>query len=319
MSLVKRVSAKFEGSKAALSLLGVSLIALAGNGVPAQAAFKSITTCNPTLAVSSGGSLINASGDYQLTSNLTQATVNTDCILITASNVSLKLNGYQITGPGGSFGTAAGIDVNPPSGPVNHVAIQGPGLIQDFSTGIALIYADFSQVDLVTAANNSAEGILGFNVTSLTVGSNVLVRNGEWGLLLNVSNGGTIQYNEVNGNGAVSAGSGGGIYLGGGSNANTVNNNTASGNGQQFGSVTVAAGIFVFADGNRVYGNSTDGNVLAGIQVASGATGNGIFNNTSVGNGMNDLEDDNTGCDSNVWSGNNFFTSNQPCVLRHVA
>jgi len=55
MSLVKRVSAKFEGSKAALSLSGVILIALAGVAVPAQAAFKTITTCNPAVAVSSGG------------------------------------------------------------------------------------------------------------------------------------------------------------------------------------------------------------------------------------------------------------------------
>lgn len=93
-----------------------------------------------------------------------------------------------------------------------------------------------------------------------------------------------------------------------------MNNNTASGNGQQLGSVTIAAGIFILGDGNRVYGNSTDGNVLAGIQVYSGATGNQIFSNTSsVGNGHFDLEDDNP-CNSNFWGGNNFFNNTSACI-----
>ncbi|MGA2717315.1 MAG: right-handed parallel beta-helix repeat-containing protein [Bryobacteraceae bacterium] len=313
MSLVQRVSAKFEGSKAALSLLGVILIALGGVAVPAQAAFKSITTCNPTLAVSSGGSLINAAGDYQLTGNLTQSTANTDCIQITASNVSLKLNGHQITSTAGG---GSGIDVNP-SGPpqVSHVAIQGPGLIQGFQNGIFFLDANYSQVDLVTAANNTY-GIYGFNTTSLTIGSNVLVRNGQWGLLLGNSTGGTIQNNEASGNGAATAAGGfsGGIGLGGASNANTVNNNTASGNGPQSVVPAIAAGILIggAGNGNRVYGNTTDGNIFAGIQVKS--TGNSIFGNSSVGNGAYDLEDDNPACDSNLWGGNNFFTANQACI-----
>jgi parallel beta-helix repeat protein len=308
MSL-KRVSAKFEGSKAALSLSGVILIALAGVAVPAQAAFKTITTCNPALAVSSGGSLINASGDYQLTSNLTQATANTDCIQITASNVSLKLNGHQITSTAGG---GSGIDVNP-SGPpfVSHVAIQGPGLIQGFQYGIFFLDANYSQVDFVTAANNS-NGIFGFNTTSLTIASNVLVRNGLWGLVLGNSTGGTIQNNEASGNGAATAagGIGGGIGLGGASNANTVNNNTASGNGPQSGTPVYAAGILISGNGNRVYGNTTDGNIIAGIQIGGGG-GNSIFSNiSSVGNGKNDLEDDNSSCGTDSWSGNVFFTSN---------
>lgn len=235
--------------------------------------------------------------------------MNTDCIQITASNVSLKLNGHQITNTAGG---GSGIDVNP-SGPphVSHVAIQGPGLIPGFQNGIFFLDADYSQVDFVTAANNTY-GIFGFNTTSLTVGSNVLVRNGQWGLVVGNSTSGTIQNNEASGNGAATAagGTGGGIGLGGASNGNTVNNNTASGNGPQSGTPVVAAGIVISGNGNRVYGNTTDGNILAGIQIGSGG-GNSIFSNiSSVGNGKNDLEDDNPSCGTDSWSGNVFFTSN---------
>ncbi|MGA2714078.1 MAG: right-handed parallel beta-helix repeat-containing protein [Bryobacteraceae bacterium] len=311
MSLVKCVSTKFEGSKTALNLAGIFLIVMAATAAPAQAAFQSITTCNPTVAAPAG-SLINAPGDYQLTTNLTQTTI-ADCILITASNVSLKLNRYQITSTNAAS-TGSGIDVNPPAGRVSHVGIEGPGLIQGFENGIFFTYADYCQVDLVTAANNSYGGIVGFGVTFLTAVSNVLVRNGNWGLTLGESTGGTIQYNEANGNGAATGGGAGGGIAVKSSIANTLNNNTASANGPQSGLPTYAAGILIDGNSNRVYGNSTDGNILTGIQVTSGS-GNQIFSNTSsVGNGRFDLEDDNVACDSDVWGNNGFFNANRACI-----
>jgi parallel beta-helix repeat protein len=297
------------------------LIALARTAVPAQAAFKNITTCNPALAVSSGGSLINSSGDYQLTGNLTQSTVNTDCILITVSNVSLKLNDHQISGPG-VIGNGAGIDINPPTGRVNHVAIEGPGLIQGFGEGVSFNNADYSQVGLVTAANNVDHGIHGFVVTYLTVSSNVLVRNGLFGLSLNVSFSGTIQNNEASGNGAATGlgtchcGAGGIELLS--SDANTVNNNTANGNGPQSGSPPLEGdGIYIWGSSNenRVYGNTTDGNIFDGIQIDNFSSGNQVFNNTSsVGNGAYDLEDDHSACGTDFWGSNTFFTKSQACI-----
>jgi hypothetical protein len=101
--------------------------------------------------------------------------------------------------------------------------------------------------------------------------------------------------------------------LDGGSN-NQVNNNQASGNGQTGGSFN--AGLVISANGNRVYNNSTDGNVGAGIAVTAGAANNQIFSNlSSAGNGGFDLLDDNPNCGTNVWVDNVAFTkSPSSCV-----
>ncbi|MGA2715272.1 MAG: right-handed parallel beta-helix repeat-containing protein [Bryobacteraceae bacterium] len=313
MTPVNRVSANHQPGKAALSFPAVILIALAAT-VPAQAAFIPISACNPLLAAPAG-SWISTGGDYEVTADLTQSSTG-DCILITASGVSLKLNGHQITGAGANS-IGAGIDVAGGASRVNHAAIEGPGLIQAFQVGVLLVSADYSQVDLVSAAHNSKFGIYGLYSTYLTIGSNVLVQNGLAGLGLVTSSGGTIQNNVTNGNGAVAnlpGAFGGGILLAIGSSANTVNNNTGSGNGPRSGSPAVSAGIAIQGNSNRVYANSTVGNVMAGIQIVSG-TGNEIFNDPScVGNGQYDLEDDNPSCGSDSWSSNGFFIANQPCI-----
>jgi len=313
MTPVNRVSAKHQTGLSAFSLPAVILVALAATA-PAQAAFIPITTCNPASAPPTG-SWISTGGDYEVAANLTQSGTG-DCILITASGVSLKLNGHQITG-GGADSIGAGIYVKGGNNRVNHTDIEGPGLIQSFEEGVQLVNADYSQVDLVSAAHNFKFGIYGYTSTYLTIGSNVLVQNGIAGLGLVTSVGGTIQNNVTNGNGAganLPGAFGGGILLAMGSIANTVNNNTSSGNGPQSGSPAVSAGIAIQGNNNRVYGNSTDGNVLAGIQIYSG-TGNQIFNDPScIGNGLYDLEDDNFVCGSDSWSSNGFFIANQTCI-----
>jgi len=272
------------------------LIALAGAAVPAHASFKPIAAC---------GTTISASGDYQVTVDLTFT--GTDCITITASQVSLKLNGHAIIGGLGFVG----INIDLPSGRVNHVGIQGPGVIKNWTHGIRFNNTDYSNVQGVTAAQNSLNGILGFGNTFLLVSSNVLVGNGVWGLLLSSPTNSTIQYNEVSGNGGGGFAAAGGMIIGGATN--TVNNNTAIGNGAQVGTPNFNAGIVISATGTRVYSNVTDGNVGPGIEVTG--TGNQIFSNqSSAGNGTFDLQDDNTTCASNLWSNNAFFTRSQTCI-----
>ena len=283
------------------------LIALAGTAIPAQAAFTSITTCNPAVAAPAG-SLINTPGDYSVNQDL--ASVG-DCILITSSGVSLKLNGHIITGP---VGANVGINVNPPSGRVDHVGIQGPGLIRNFLNGITMNNTDYSQVSQVTASANASNGINGAGSTFLTVSSNVLVQNGIWGLLLTNLTNSTVSSNEVTGNGGgLSVPAAGGIRVTG--TADTINNNAALGNGSHVGTPSFNAGIVIGTTFSRVTGNVTDGNVLVGILVSSGATSNQIFSNTSsIGNAVNDLEDDNATCDSNLWANNNFLIRSQTCI-----
>ena len=236
---------------------------------------------------------ISAPGNYVVTANLT---CPGDGITITASNVSLNLNGHIMTGST----TGIGIFLSPNSGRLNHVGISGPGLIQTFTFGIAISNIDDAQVSLVTVAGNR-EGVAAASVNRLNIGSNVIVRSIVVGLQMQFSMNVAVTGNQVVGNAL-------GIQLAAGSA--TISGNTVSGNS--------GAGIDIDFGGNtsRVSSNITNGNGGAGIVIVAGAGGgNQIFSNTSsVGNGGFDLEDDNASCDANFWSSNVFFTKSQACV-----
>ncbi len=293
-----------------ISLAGF-LIAVSGTAVPVRAV-TSITTC---------GFVISSPGNYSLDTDL--AACPFDGIKITASGVSLKLNGHTITGVARCC--FAGIAINRlsppniyPSGRLNHVAVEGPGLIQTFGSGIAVIQTDYAQIALVTAAHN-LDGIDVVDSTFVTVGSNSAVANSYLGIFLGAVGNSVVQFNDVSGNYA-------GINLdrGGANNgtsfANTLHNNTVNANLGRVSFGLFGNGIEAGAGStaSRIYSNVTNGNTGAGILVDSGSTGNQIFSNSSsVGNGTFDLDDDNTSCDSNVWSSNVYFTLNQPCALHH--
>jgi parallel beta-helix repeat protein len=93
-----------------------------------------------------------------------------------------------------------------------------------------------------------------------------------------------------------------GILLLGGSGK--VHGVSATGNG---------SGTAVDSAGNDVRGNTMD-NFSYGIILGFGATGNTIIGNFAHGNGVVDLSDGNSNCDSNVWRGNDFGTANQSCI-----
>jgi hypothetical protein len=276
---------------------GIALLA-----IPAQAAFTNISTCNEAVPAPAG-SWINQPGDYQVTADLA---TGSNCIIITASNVSLKLNGHIITG----LGVGIGINVSGPG--LDHVGIEGPGLIKGFMNGVALINTDYSQVNRVTATRNATNGIMSSGSTFLTLGYNITVQNGVWGILVTNLTNSTVAFNEMNGNGTTSNIAGGLRITG---SNNQVNNNQASGNGNQLVAATFNAGLVISANGTRVYNNSTDGNVGPGIEVTLGAANNQIFSNlSSAGNGV-DLLDDNANCGTNVWADNVAFTkSPSSCV-----
>lgn len=290
-----------------LGVLAGASLALLGTAVPASADTP-ITAC---------GYVITAPGNYGVAADLTCA-ANVTAVTINASNVTLKLNGYIITGSG--IATAGGgivvsplpIPIPPPYPPqprLNHVGIAGPGLIQAFQAGVTIINTDYSQVSGVTAAHNG-EGFFALDNTYLTVTSNQFVANTGGGMNTGSNTSSTFSYNDVSGNGY-------GLWLAAGS-GNTVNNNTARGNGGD--------GITIADNYTRVYSNVTNGNGTG----ASGGdgidlyftqfqgdqpypffpTGNQFFNNTSaVGNGTFDIQDQ-TACGLNYWSNDVFFIAN---------
>jgi hypothetical protein len=83
-------------------------------------------------------------------------------------------------------------------------------------------------------------------------------------------------------------------------------------NGSALGTLQGGPGITIQSAGNDVRGNVATANVV-GIAAAPGATGNTIVGNSAHGNRNFDLEDDNAGCDSNTWNGNDFGTG-QPVL-----
>jgi parallel beta-helix repeat protein len=188
---------------------------------------------------------------------------------------------------------------------LNHVGIQGPGLIVSDSpggnSGIYIAGTDYSQIDLVTIKYGFGAGIsdlAGLGNTHLTIGSNVIADTGAglgFGIIMDQGcTSCTISGNDASGNTVA------GIVLQGGS-ANSVTNNTANANG--------ALGIILVGEtGTRVSGNVTNGNVGYGIAVGGGAVE--VFSNTSSrANGIFDLYDATMGCSGDFWSNNVFQTS----------
>ena len=243
-----------------------------------------------------------------------------------SGGVTLKLNGFRITA--GSAASGVAIHVGAPSAMTDHVVISGPGLITNdplnafkFQTGIEMDNADFSQISQVTVVGSANTGIRGSGCTFLTVASNIVGRTsgpnpGDGiGLALSLSGSSTITGNDTSGNAV-------GIDLDsqhsiGDPNPTTLSNNIANGNSQD--------GIHLtnfHPSGVRISGNVTNGNGNSGIHVGGGASPTLVFSNTSAAaNGTSDLADDNfpvvvggPGCLGDVWSGNVFFTRNQPCI-----
>ena len=89
---------------------------------------------------------IKTSGSYILTSNLTNSK-STDAIDVTAAQVTLDLNGFEILGPGSSVTTVTGINA---SGLID-VTVEN-GAVSEFGTGVNVgsygivknLHADFN-------------------------------------------------------------------------------------------------------------------------------------------------------------------------------
>jgi parallel beta-helix repeat protein len=92
---------------------------------------------------------------------------------------------------------------------------------------------------------------------------------------------------------------------------NSLNDNRASGNGSQGGE----GGFGIGESNDTLVDNNAISNVGPGIQLDTDATGNHIHKNRALDNGSFDLEDDNPGCDANIWRNNIFGVANNPgCI-----
>jgi len=128
-------------------------------------------------------STLTITENSQLVDDVTCIVTGAPCIAIGAPNVTLKLNGFTMTGladsqtpcNGGPVAGEEGIEVNVQTG----VTIQGPGLVRQFrAPGIRLINTTGVTVMAVTTSTNCMSGILVNAGSGNELDNNVSVRNG---------------------------------------------------------------------------------------------------------------------------------------------
>jgi hypothetical protein len=122
----------------------------------------------------------------QLTGDVTCTVTNAPCLDIVASNVTLELNGFTMTGMadpqtgcqgGGTSGPEQGIRILNQTG----VKVHGPGIVQLFRAhGIIINGSTGTNITGVTTATNCASGILVAG-NSNVLERNISIRNGTLG------------------------------------------------------------------------------------------------------------------------------------------
>ena len=253
---------------------------------------------------------ISLRGSYRLSSNLTVPDANTDAIVVSASDVTIDLNGFSIVGPvvcsGGDFnqpplsctGTGSGRGING----FSHLTVTN-GTVRGMG-GIGVLAGENCRIDKVHVISNGATGMSTLNGCVLT--DNVAMRNGDNGIF---NQRGTLIGNTAVANAdagitctntcqisksSVSFNGGPGIASGGGS---VIANSSATFNG----------GSGIAAIGGAVIGNTVTGNTLSGIFSQSGLVKDNLSSN-NTGHGLQITIE--TGYSGNVFVGNNGGNAN---------
>lgn len=284
-----------------------TLIAFAGIVVQAQPAPIPITSC---------GVLVNSENITLVLNRPLQCTGN--FLTITASNVSVLLNGQVVTGPGA--GSSIGIDIHPLPGHPTLVNVNIAGfiygqsdtkaVITNFNNGIQITDCIACSVKSVSASNNTGDGLLGglaapgdtrpLHLFSLLVEGCFFNNNQSDGAAIEHSTQATIQNNEFMGNGEI------GLSLGQEANdfstQNFIVNNHADANGGS--GIALGRPADSGVSGSTVSTNLLHNNHINGMQV--GGVSNIILNNKLFTNSPLDLVDLNPNCGSNGYENNTF-------------
>jgi hypothetical protein len=213
--------------------------------------------------------------DSQLVDHVTCAETARPCIDFGASHITLRLNGFTITGPA-QPDTPADANSCPTAQPAladgirisnqTHARVLGPGMVQSFRRhGIFIVGSAGVSTNLtvrhVTSHQNCFSGLLMAGVTDSVIEDNVSVRN--------ASN---------------SGGSPCGANCIVNSHNNRIRRNHFAGNGSvgppsnDFG-----VGLVGTSSGNVIEDNSIGGNIN-GVLIQAGAAGNVIRRNVIAGN-----------------------------------
>jgi hypothetical protein len=162
----------------AVFVIPVLVVSLGLTASGAQPAITLSGTISTTLTITE---------DTRLVGDVTCAVASGPCIQIGASGVTLRLEGFSITGPvdpvagcaGGSTGGAHGISI----AGQRAVDIRGPGIVQRFRGHGISIGAGSTRVLVrqVTASTNCLSGIFitGLATRDNDLEANIAVRNGN--------------------------------------------------------------------------------------------------------------------------------------------
>jgi hypothetical protein len=246
----------------------------------ALVAALSITLLSPspakagtTITQSTCPVVIAQSGEYSLGTDVGPCGLGMDGILITASGVTLHLNGHTITGTCTPSGVGIHV-LGTPAVTLTKVRILGSGTISTFSFGFQADNSAGSFVKFVTVASQCFEA----------TGFYIPITSSQWKLDGNVVDQPSTSFGVIlrgGDNELVRNNISDTITVGTASNNNVIVNNTASADG---------GGIFVEGSNNDIHANTTNSNFSSnGIWVIASSLGNNITGNTAENNQPFDL------------------------------
>jgi hypothetical protein len=233
-----------------------------------------------------------------------------DCLIVTAPNVTLFLNNYNVTGTGDGIGlhimsTATGFRCH-----------GGESQFTSFNIGVE-DDADGATIEGEDASNNADTGIFVNGANGVTVGRSAVNNNGKYGIhVLHASH--TMIHNYgANSNGGY------GVFIE--ASHQSLFDQFQAGDGGANGIAGVFIGCSVGGPGgfcnsapssfNVVSHGSQDNNTHFGLVVDGGSEHNVLANTLATGNTNSDEFDGNANCDSNLWFFNVFHTSNNPSCM----
>jgi len=261
--------------------------------------------CFAAQTVSACGTAITTSGTWILSQNLTCSGAGVD---IQVGNVTLKLNGFTIAGPGANSG-ANGVLVASSAGVgVKKVTILGPGTIADFQNGITFQGTNGGGAVDVTFSGNLFGIFLTADSLSASPANLLLSQNSLQGGLDGIN--GQLNNSTIAGNSCSSVGDC--INLAA-SSGNRVIGNVGDGNSDA-GIVVGAAISGNASSGNTLEGNHTSNNHFYGIFLGPTASGNHLIGNVAFANRFLDINEFSSHCGTDSFQSDVFGTASQSCV-----
>jgi hypothetical protein len=305
-----------------LLLLGLTMAAAVA--APRAAVAQLITPINQC------GALISKPGLYSVTESLKSTSDTLDCIQINSSGVNLAITG-NLTGPGGSQVTAAGVKILPSAKGV-HVDLSGV-TVQGFGVGI-LVQGSIVSITGggtgLSVQGNAAQGVLLSNATTVSITNLGSASNGGAGLELSHSTGVIVQGGiTLDSNGThglwVNASSGNqfiniqaadnildGIYVGessaGQSRTGEATPDASPSARCCFGGSGTTSQDNIFIVGGVIHNGDS------GIVIGAGDSLNVVTNMVGQQNPANDAVDENGNCTTNSWSNDAFAKTKPSCI-----